>query len=486
MNNNRIHFSWARPGHLLVALFLLACGGCAWLGASQEEKVLRTGSSPATVIPEGLDEPIFVDIMPIPEIIDYRNLADADIEIGLPDALSTRFGVEQIVIRKLGDIQWVFVDRATALVWPDIVSYFESHDIPIADLDPRNGILETEWVEAYGDTGEAIFANIIGESLAANAQAVESAEVPSNVDGVVDSVVDSAAEPSDPAVDTEETLASVEQSDSATGTDPVETLATAEPAEAAAGIDSEETPELVGPLREGADASQAEVSQHRFRIRVEPGVRTGSTELHVQHRQQPQGAPFRLTDIDWSPGSNGESSDNKDIELATLSALAYYLGDRASQDPSVSLLAGSLEERESKAALEPQAEGMVLKYKLGFDRAWATVGAALENARIEVEDLDRSSSNYYVHYTSAHDPDPGFFSRLFSSDDESDSVNKFTIHLKPMGEETHVTVMVGGVDDEADAEADTVADSASGASDMDTLTLLLTERLLKLIKEYST
>ncbi|MBT5702183.1 MAG: outer membrane protein assembly factor BamC, partial [Gammaproteobacteria bacterium] len=58
-----------------------------------------------------------------------------------------------------------------------------------------------------------------------------------------------------------------------------------------------------------------------------------------------------------------------------------------------------------------EPEGMVLKYKLDFDRAWATVGAALEDARISVEDLDRTSAIYYVYYSSRHDPDPGFFSK---------------------------------------------------------------------------
>ena len=381
-------------GCLLAALLLP--GGCAWFGTSQEAEVLRTGSTPMIVIPEGLDEPVFVDIMPIPEVVDYRNLAESDIEIGLPDALTTRFGVEQIVIRKLGDIQWVFIDRPTALVWPEVVRYFEENEVPVAELDPRNGVLETEWVEAAGETAETMFASIID----------------------------------------------------------------------------------AGVVEESTINSRLNPSQHRFRVRVEPGVRSGSTELHAQHRRLPTGAPFRLTDVDWSG-----DSDDKQMENEALSALAYYMGDQAAEDPSVSLLAGGLEQRESKAALEPQADGMVLKYKLGFDRAWATVGAALENARIDVEDLDRSSSNYYVHYTRQHDPDPGFFSRLFSSDDDKlGSVNRFTIHLEPVGEETHVTVLAG-IPGDAEAEAE----AASGSTpNMDTLTLLLTERLLKLIKEYST
>ena len=153
-----------------------------------------------------------------------------------------------------------------------------------------------------------------------------------------------------------------------------------------------------------------------------------------------------------------------------LTTLAYYLGDRVAQGPSVSLLAAGLQE--SKAFLVAEPEGMVLKYKLDFDRAWATVGAALEDARISVEDLDRTSAIYYVYYSSRHDPDPGFFSKVFGGGDskeDADPGHRFTVQLEPQGEEIRVTVGVA---------------SELAASETDSL--ILKERLLKLIKEYST
>jgi len=112
-----------------------------------------------------------------------------------------------------------------------------------------------------------------------------------------------------------------------------------------------------------------------------------------------------------------------------------------------------------------------LKYKLDFDRAWATVGAALDDARISVEDLDRTSAIYYVYYSSRHDPDPGFFSKIFGGDskDDEDPGHRFTVQLEPEGEEIRVTVSVA---------------SELAASETDSL--ILKERLLKLIKEYST
>jgi outer membrane protein assembly factor BamC len=115
---------------------------------------------------------------------------------------------------------------------------------------------------------------------------------------------------------------------------------------------------------------------------------------------------------------------------------------------------------------------MVLKYKLDFDRAWATVGAALEDAKISVEDLDRTSAIYYVYYSSRHDPEPGFFSKVFGGSDSKEDSNpghRFTVQLEPEGEEVRVTVGIA---------------SELAASDTDSL--ILKERLLKLIKEYST
>ncbi|MEM7260279.1 MAG: hypothetical protein AAF404_23145 [Pseudomonadota bacterium] len=163
-------------------------------------------------------------------------------------------------------------------------------------------------------------------------------------------------------------------------------------------------------------------------------------------------------------------SDNPELEGKLLSSIAYYLGERMAQGPSVSLLAAGLQE--SKATLVSERNGMVLKYKLNFDRAWATVGAALENANVSVEDLDRTAANYYVFYTAYHDPDPGFFSRVFgrSNDaEEGQTGHRYRVHLDPQAEEVVVTVN---------------PDSETGLSV--TEELLLQERLLKLIREYST
>ena len=94
-------------------------------------------------------------------------------------------------------------------------------------------------------------------------------------------------------------------------------------------------------------------------------------------------------------------------------------------------------------------------------------------AKINVEDLDRDSSIYYVTYSTSHDPDPGFFRRLFRSD-RSDRIEaatgqRFRVQVEDVGEEVQVSV---AMDDQQAPDS--------------TENLILRERLLKLIKEYST
>jgi hypothetical protein len=91
---------------VIVVLASALTQSCSWLGAS-EDAYLQAGSVSRTKIPESLDEPIYDDAMAIPPIDDARGIAGQKLELGLPEALSTAFGVEQIVIKRIGDNRWV-------------------------------------------------------------------------------------------------------------------------------------------------------------------------------------------------------------------------------------------------------------------------------------------------------------------------------------------------------------------------------------------
>lgn len=358
----------------MLAIASLLVSGCSWLGAyDRREKYLEAESIERVEIPATLDKPEFRDLMSIPEVEDSRGISGRKLEVGLPEALGG-FGVDQIVIKKLGDSRWVFLDAPPATVWPKVKRFWEVNNFLVETADPRRGILETRWLVSEQGSTDEIFEDI----------------------------------------------------------------------------------------KDGRSLAQEPEIRHKFRLRVEPGIRAGSSEIFIEHKQQLLGAPYRSVEVKWETGS-----DSPELEDKMLTSLAYYLGETINQRQSVSLLAGGI--RGTRTELVPDDRKPVLKYMLPFNRAWATVGAALEDARIDVEDLDRSAAIYYVYYDDSQTNEPGFLSRLFSRDEENVAAgqqNRYLVHVESAAEnEVHVTVQ---------KDENTPADA------------LVAERLLKIIKEYST
>lgn len=359
---------------MLAAVLLLSA--CGWNTYDRREKYLEAEVLEPVTIPESLDRPPFEAALEVPPVEDPRNIAGQKMEVGLPEALSTTFGVDYIVIRKLGDSRWVFVDTAPAIVWPKIRQFWQDSNMPLATADPSRGVMESEWLISAGGTPAEVFESI----KSGMAWADEDARM-----------------------------------------------------------------------------------RHKFRLTVEPGIRAGSTEIYLEHKSLPLGSPVREDSVEWTG-----VSDDLELEGEMLTGLAYYLGERINQSPAVSLLANNIGGQ--RAELVPDRQKPVLKYKLRFDRAWATVGNALENAKIDVEDLDRNAANYYVYYDDSAVEKPGFFGRLFSDDEGERTApgdeNRYLVHLDSKDdEEVHVIVM---------KDKSTLADA------------LVAERLLKIIKEYST
>lgn len=79
-----------------------------------------------------------------------------------------------------------------------------------------------------------------------------------------------------------------------------------------------------------------------------------------------------------------------------------------------------------------------------FDRAWRSVGLALDRVNFTVEDRDRAQGVYYVRYVDPRDTvdNRGFFSKLFTKTGTEDSkkAKKYRVALKGDGTGTTVTV----------------------------------------------
>ena len=134
----------------LLSLFLLS--SCGFGTFDRRDRYLDAKTIPKVVIPAGLDQPAFDDALVIPEMHDVRELAGQKLEVGLPEALATSFRVDQIVIKRLGDARWVFVDAPPAMVWPRLRQYWDDSNIALDFSDPSRGVMESKWLDgADGD-----------------------------------------------------------------------------------------------------------------------------------------------------------------------------------------------------------------------------------------------------------------------------------------------------------------------------------------------
>ena len=137
-------------------------------------------------------------------------------------------------------------------------------------------------------------------------------------------------------------------------------------------------------IREKREIARDFSGENRLRIRLEQGIRHGSTEIHVRHDTR-DSAPS-VVDFD-------ADSAIQPIEAELLSELgAFYAAGLV--DVSVSLM-GSAVAAEPKAIVERDDAGYpVLRLMVDFDRAWATIGQSLERAEVQVLDVDRSSATF--------------------------------------------------------------------------------------------
>lgn len=178
---------------------------------------------------------------------------------------------------------------------------------------------------------------------------------------------------------------------------------------------------------------RVEGQEQRFRLRVEPGVQAGTSEIKVLHMQRSQGTERS----DW-PGS----SDNANLERVVLAELETYLNQTDRLDSVVLSTAASVPSRGRSSLDQDGAGNPVLNINSDFNRAWAAVGQALAGADILVDDLNRTAGVYYVNpQQSAVEEKPGFFGRLFGrSKADEPQLQRVQVRLTPVGNRVQVTV----------------------------------------------
>lgn len=165
----------------------------------------------------------------------------------------------------------------------------------------------------------------------------------------------------------------------------------------------------------------------RFQFRIEQGVQRGTSELYVlQMRQVP------------NPTGWPAKSDDPAQAADMLQAIAQFLADSAESSP-VSMIAEQGISAGGKITMVTSPEGYnYLQLDLPYDRAWASLGRALEKAAFEITDLDRSGGIYYVRFMGvAKEDQQSWWASLWDSDDMQPMVGQtFLVTLQKLTEQS--------------------------------------------------
>ncbi|CAI8776434.1 MULTISPECIES: outer membrane protein assembly factor BamC [Pseudomonas] len=181
-------------------------------------------------------------------------------------------------------------------------------------------------------------------------------------------------------------------------------------------------------------------SEARVRVRIEPGVQRNTSEVYVVSAERPAGS---TANVDFTNRSvnTGVDSALVDEMLASMSRISEKGG-------SVSLLAARDYDTPSRVSLTEDGSGnVVLNLGEDLDRAWASVGRALEQGPWRVEDINRSLGLYYINVAEKaerKDEEPGFFGKLFGSKPTKEEIEtraeRYQVRLSKVGETVQVTV----------------------------------------------
>lgn len=146
----------------------------------------------------------------------------------------------------------------------------------------------------------------------------------------------------------------------------------------------------------------------RFRFRIDQGVQRGTSELHVLQMNQAR-------DVDSWPAT----SDNSSLESEMLRALAQFIANTTDATP-VSMVADQAISTVGKISMQEGPDGDVyIRLSLPYDRAWASVGRAVDESSFEITDRDRSTGKYYARFLGpGSEEEAGWFDWLLDSDSD--------------------------------------------------------------------
>ncbi|WP_374442011.1 outer membrane protein assembly factor BamC [Pseudomonas panipatensis] len=186
-------------------------------------------------------------------------------------------------------------------------------------------------------------------------------------------------------------------------------------------------------------------SEARVRVRIEPGVQTNTSEVYVLSETRPAGSSASQ---DW-PSKPVVPA----LDAALLDEMLANMATTTEKGGSVSLLAAhSTYDTPGSVTLDKDGNGNpMLTLDSDFDRAWVSIGRALDKADIRVDDINRSLGVYYVNIAegakkSDDDKQPGFFSRMLGGTaekakaEEDAKAKRYQVRLTSVNSTVQVTL----------------------------------------------
>lgn len=211
--------------------------------------------------------------------------------------------------------------------------------------------------------------------------------------------------------------------------------------------------QLNGSLAKRFVANDESPQEVRLRVRVQPGMAANVSEVQVAAAQRPAGSQaepqFSATRADMT-----SEEGVLDGLLAGLSSTNTTAATGTNKSESVSLL-GSAYDAPRQARLETDGSGnLVLHLSTDFNRAWSSVGRALQRVDLRVDDLNRSTGLYYINLAQHRQEDDGgdekqassLLNKLFGSNEPTHTDapdQRYQVRLTTAGDEVLVTVEQG-------------------------------------------
>lgn len=184
------------------------------------------------------------------------------------------------------------------------------------------------------------------------------------------------------------------------------------------------------------DADEQEVA---FRLRIEPGVQRGTSEIFMLSNLRELGSG---EEPEWP-----KLSQEPQLDLRLLEQLQISLASSADRGGSVSLLAGRTYDAPGLVSMGSDGVGNPqLLLSTDINRAWSAIGRALRDAGIRVEDLNRSLSTYYINLSEkAEDPEeaPGLLDSILGEPDAETveaRADRYLVRLSSSGDRVTVSV----------------------------------------------